>query len=174
VRQQTFLSVKDLVFSPNNEHIAYVATIREGTELKHRLVVDGEETGKKYDGISTPFFSVDGRLAFVVRNANKSFVVLDGVEGRAYDTVGWQRFSPDGRHLGYWAALGTGKSDRRRMVVDDKEGDEFWAVSEPVFSPDGRRAAYRACLDRPKLADMTIEPRKLQQQLDRAIYCVQP
>jgi hypothetical protein len=116
-----------LAFSPDSTRLGYVAA-RGGKKF---VVINGEE-GQEYEEIWAFQFSPDSRRVvygvaqrggFFFRGA-KEFVVLDGQEGRKYaqnaplsgiagDTL---LFSPDSKHIAYWAALG-GKG----MIVVDAE-----------------------------------------------------
>ena len=50
--------------------------------------MDGE-AGREFDAVKGLMFSRDGKhLAYVVRNAGKELVVVDGQEGAAYDAMG--------------------------------------------------------------------------------------
>jgi hypothetical protein len=70
----------------------------------------------------------------------REMVVVDGVEGPAYEEVGDPLFSPDGQRIAYGASV-----DRHpRMVVDGVAGPAYDRVSVPVFSPDSQRLAYIA------------------------------
>jgi WD40 repeat protein len=153
------LVLGEFVFSPDSKHVAYVAIFKSGAR---RLVVDGVEQGKQYSWIRSLVFTRDGRLAFAAGSATGVgvHIVVDGVEGKAYDWIGWPYFSPDGQHLAHVGGAGSGKHERRRMVVDGVEGREYWRFSEPVFSPDGRRVAYRAALKAPHRLDLKVRYEK--------------
>ena len=73
-------------------------------------------------------------------------MVVDGKEGKQYDTIGCGPlvFSPDGRRFAYTAGAG-GKGF---VVVDGKEGKPYndFGVG-PIFSPDSRRIAYSSRAD---------------------------
>jgi roadblock/LC7 domain-containing protein len=70
------------------------------------LVAHGMEV-RDYTGIeSSVVFSPDGnRVAYTARLGKKWFVVVDGVEGRAYKGIAppGPTFSPDGKHVAYKA-----------------------------------------------------------------------
>jgi hypothetical protein len=91
-------------------------------------------------------FSPDGRhLAYVARTGNKkSFVVVDGKEGKGYDFIapGSIVFSPDSTHPAYAGRAG----NKWLVVVDGKEGKEFDLIAGDsiVFSPDSTHLAYGA------------------------------
>lgn len=80
------------------------------------------------------------RAGYIVFHDKKQRMVLDGRQGKPYDSVKEPVFSPDGGKLAYVAV-----SDKRWfIVVDGKEGQPYDEVANPVFSPDSRLAAYEA------------------------------
>jgi len=122
--------------SPDAKHIAYVAT-----KGKQFMVVDRID-GKQYDFIDTFVFSPDGtHVAYSAREGNKSFIVLDGIEGKPYEPkwLGSPVFSPDSNHLAYLAA------DEKDIfvVVDGVEKEKLGSsVSDLMFGPDSKRLTY--------------------------------
>ena len=98
-----------LIFSPDSKRVAYRAMAKVDNKWFAVAVVDGREE-KQYDGTGNPIFSPDGkRVAYGARAGDKQFVVVDGKEGRQYDTllVGGKIVfdSPDGLH--YLASKGS-------------------------------------------------------------------
>jgi len=87
--------------------------------------------------------SPDGkRLVYGARVRDKRFAVVDGEEGRQYDSIlrGTPVFRPDSKQIAYAAQLGNqwfvvqGKKEEKRY-------DGIWTI---VFTPDSRRIAYVA------------------------------
>lgn len=84
--------------------------------------------------------------ACVVNRNGKKSVMLDGVEGKAYDDIPDHQelqFSPDGKHLAYIATL----KGKMMVVEDGKEGKRYEDIEKlfhPEFSPDSRHLAYIA------------------------------
>ena len=79
------------------------------------------------------FYSTENHLAY--RAGRKSllgteeFLVIDGVEHKAYDAVGLPKYTDDGKHYAYEARL----SDNSGMlVVDGEEAGDVW---EDIFGP---------------------------------------
>lgn len=71
-----------------------------------------------------PVFSPDSkRLAFAVKSGDKWCVVVDGAEGKQYDTfAGWNVvFSPDSRHFVYLASFG----GKLKIFVDNQPRGEY-------------------------------------------------
>ncbi len=130
-------------------------------------VVDGRK-GKPYALIDGPFFSPDGRRAAYVgmsfrelakaggvrTSQERARIVLDGVEGKAYDEIRNRQFpepdtrgerpvfSPDGARLAYVARV----KKTWRVVVDGREDKTCDGVRKGSlrFSPDGGHYAYAA------------------------------
>lgn len=148
---------ESLTASPNGRRIAYVAKAGQ----KYFVVVDGKEE-KQYDGIGkgifapvtkafywgTPIFSPDSqRLAYVAREGEKSFVVVDGKEQKPYDDINALSltFSADSQRLAYVVGVGEKRSDdKQTVVIDGKEEKPYDWIGGLLFSPDSRRVAYWA------------------------------
>ena len=112
-RGNSMMDWRMLFFSPNSQHIAYIA----GRGGKMLLVVD-EKPGPVYDGIGhgTVCYSPDGQhVAFNTKQGAKQAMVVDGKPGAAYDLIaGTPVFSPDSQHLAYAV-----KQDGNWFVVAD-------------------------------------------------------
>ena len=148
--QKTYAWTRDLTFSGDSRHVAYVATVG-GTDLP---VVDGREGafrgeiwGGTRGGGGTLRLNQDGtRHAFVARKGNAPAfgVVIDGAMDRPNvdPNDGAPVFSPDGKRLAYIAQEG----GQRFVVLDGKPGARYEAVYKGTltFSPDSRRLAYFA------------------------------
>jgi Tol biopolymer transport system component len=110
----------------------------------------------------TPVVSPDGtRVAYFGKVDFPSFhtVVVDGVEGKYYDSIDFQTlvFSPDSKHVAYFAVSYQDK--KHVLVVDGVEGPRydrgdkvggssamFPLGPKPTFSPDSQHLAYAAKL----------------------------
>jgi len=142
--QQQYKWVMNITFSPDSKRVAYSAGAAEEYNEQF-VIVDGIE-GKRYKSqdpyviceFSPPFFSPDSKhIAYVVEMKDKSWVVLDEVEGRHYDEIrkktigGWDNwdkslaFSPDGK-IAYWAK----RSNMWRIVVKGVESEDYWEYLE--------------------------------------------
>ena len=84
------------------------------------------------------------RIACVAYGEDKQFVVVDGKEGKQYESIGEGTliFSPDSKHLAYMAREST--KTYPFVVVDGNEGNEYegiggWSLK---FSPDSKHVAY--------------------------------
>lgn len=66
------------------------------------MVLDGIK-GKEYDYVGYPIFSPDSkRFTYTAQLEGRTFVVVDGIEGRAYQEGGhYFTFSPDSKHFAY-------------------------------------------------------------------------
>jgi hypothetical protein len=73
------------------------------------------------------------------KSDDKWHVIIDGVEGPAYDT-GFELpvFSPDSSRLGYFVRRG----DKSFAIVNGVEGPPFDGVASLSFSPDSKHFAY--------------------------------
>ncbi len=143
--QKSYSWVMNITFSPDSKRVAYSAGLK-GEQNKCCTVVDGVE-GKRYsnkpweefpEGISPPVFSPDSKcVGYVVKMGNKSWMVVNGAEGRHYDK--WEKsfvFSPDGK-IAYWAK----RDDKWRIVVAGAESEEYWGYlpnSNLVFETPNR------------------------------------
>lgn len=142
-RQYDEISGNTLAYNPLTQEWVYAA--RTGNYWQ--LVRNGVEE-KKYDGIRAHVFSPDGkRSAMVVREAGKTYVVLDGTPGVPFENIrpGSLTFSPDSRHLTYVA-----HHDGKQLVItDDVQGLFFDEIAGRgvKYSSDGNHSAYVAKLD---------------------------
>jgi len=131
-----------LLFSPDGQHLAYMAVSSNG----YVIVLDGEEQGPYEQVIvDSVVFSPDSqRLAYgAVDRSGNAFAVVDGQRGPAYDQVDRPRFSPDSQRVGYSARRG----GQWFMVVDGQAGRAYEDVyAWAPFSPDSQHVAYRASL----------------------------
>jgi hypothetical protein len=131
-------------FSDDGSRIGYLA----GPEGQRVLVVDGREmptpAGRPVDG---PFFSPDGKhLAYgVAKEGDTAALVLDGVQGKIFDSLSDVRFSPDGKRLACVAQRG----NRSMVVIDGVEQGQYDRVEAGSlsFSGDGRHVAWVARRD---------------------------
>ena len=93
------------------------------------MVLDGRP-GRTYDGdfVEPLTFSPDGeRLAYVVHNDKKDYVVVDGHPSEEYDDIRpGPTFSPNSKHVAYVATKGKTKS----VVLDGQPGAEY----DEIFS----------------------------------------
>jgi Tol biopolymer transport system component len=128
------------------------------------LVIHETSLGKLPPGAALAVASRDfTHWACVAKPNGKESVMLDGVEGKAYDEIPDHQeleFSPDGKHLAYVARL----KDKMMVVVDGTEGKSYKYIEElfhPRFSPDSRHLAYIATV--PALA---LPPEKWVMVLD--------
>lgn len=106
-------------------------------------MLDNEEL-RHYQGLVTGsfIFSPDSkRYAYVAVNLSGHLtVVINGIEGKDYDSIQIVKFSPDGRKLGYVAQ----RDKRFYVAVDNSEGIGYVSAANLVFSPDGKHSAYAA------------------------------
>ena len=72
-------------FSPDSQQVAYIYRTFDG---KRAVVVNGSE-GKTYGGIFRVVFSPDSKhIAYPAETGNEQVVVIDGIEGKRYASIG--------------------------------------------------------------------------------------
>lgn len=153
-----------LIPSPDGRHIAYFMQDKDGCHV----VVDGV-MGKGYDSIpgNMVYFSPDSKHSAYAATCRKDdkdnkdnktryVVVLDGKEGKEYDSAQDITFSPDSQRLAYHVNRMETTSDpvshaanvknvSSHWVIDGADGPEYDGVANAIFfSPDSKRAAYFA------------------------------
>ncbi len=125
----------DLIFSPDSEHLAYVA-IKDRQMI---LIVDGKELAT-HDRVGIPLFSSDSkRFTYAFQKKNKWYIVIDENQSPSYEQVYKLVFSPDLKRFSYTAK----KKGKWFCIVDGKEGPGFEkGIDGFRFSPDSSRYAY--------------------------------
>ncbi|KPK45028.1 MAG: hypothetical protein AMK72_11450, partial [Planctomycetes bacterium SM23_25] len=128
----TFDSTWDLTFSPDSRHFAFLA--RDGKE--YFLCVDGNTTPAGFGTVGLAYSPDSRRLAAGVSEGYKRRVVEGSEKGKLYDEIKSICFSPDSKHLAYWARLG----EDWHLVVDGGEVLRFRGkpLEAPVFDDQGR------------------------------------
>ncbi len=132
-----------VVVSSDFRRVAYVV-IQRG---KQHVFVDGKRAAT-LDGVGfgTPALSPDGkRLLFIGIRGINSFVSVDGIEGKPFESIDRAEFSPDGKRVLFVAQRG----GRFFVVINDVEGPAFDQIGEgdPQFSEGGDHVAYAARRD---------------------------
>jgi hypothetical protein len=117
--------------------IVYIAIL----DNQYFAVVDGKESGP-YDYIDDIMLSPDGkRYAYEAKKEDKYCAVVDGIEGKYYESLGWSmKFSPDSKKLAYSARTG----NLWYAVVDGVESQQSFENLHLMFfyfSPDSKRTA---------------------------------
>lgn len=80
------------------------------------------------------------RVACVVQADGSYLAVVDGKEGKKYDSIAALIFSSNSKRLAYVAE----SEGNQFVVVDGKENKKYNAVSAVTFSPDSERVSYVA------------------------------
>jgi len=153
-RDKTVLLVKNGVELPFPDHEMRSQTLiaKNGrafnaavTRGRFSPIMDGKNQGDSYDGIKDPVLSADGsQFAFVARNGDKHFIVINNSSGPQYDMVVSPLFSPDGSRLIYRAR----QDGKRFVVVADSKGAtveqqaDYDTVWQPVITGDGKSIQY--------------------------------
>jgi uncharacterized repeat protein (TIGR03803 family) len=143
------VSAADLQFSPDGQHVGYVARDAATPQSWH-AVIDGKEN-EGFAGVERLQFSREGdHFVYVARtsNAEEFSVVVDGVSGPKYALVQSVTLSRDGTHVAYVARKPRDPKGPSKnvcvAVIDGKPGPDFGEISDVVLSPDGTRSAYAA------------------------------
>lgn len=105
-----------------------------------------EKLGPFHGKVMSSAVSMDGcHLAYVAREGNRQFVVMDGAPGPEFDAIveiapsRCILLSKDGEHVTYMAK----RADKRFVVVDGKtRGVPTGSVSRLFLTPDGKHVAY--------------------------------
>ena len=126
-----------LALSPEGSRTAFLATRGQSWVM----VIDGEE--RPGAGLQSLSFSPDGkRLGSVLRREGKSHALVDGMEGKGYDSIEEPgiRFSHDGQHVTYLAQV----SGEYMVVLDGEEGPLFKRQGKTplAFIPNGTEVMY--------------------------------
>lgn len=134
---QSYHEITNLCFSPDSNHLAYIAK----QDNRYSLVFDGL-ISKGYDGIVSGSLRISpdsNHYAFVAKSGAKWLVVTDTGEGKAYDKIGASitGFSPDSQSFAYTALVG----DQWISVINNQESQAYDEISSLVFSPDSKRTA---------------------------------
>jgi Tol biopolymer transport system component len=161
------LSVKDLHFSSDSKHFAYVMNISDKTQNKYTVTRDGQAEGN-FESIAGLTFSLDGAHCAYIGNSGyaagaqgpgqadkKAHLIVDGKESAVFDEITGFQFSADGQHLMCIAgkAQGDKKDGNGRPLYDlficlDAQQWPFTpkvtlqGTMPPLLSPDGKRVAY--------------------------------
>lgn len=158
----------DILFDPYSRTAIYGINKDQDTASSSSTVVNGSKTDKTYSGITGLTVSLDGkRVAYIAKQNDKEFVVVDGVEGKKYDYVKNLRFSPDSKHVAYAAGeekyfqpdsqfSGNEMTKTMFVVVDATEGKKYDGTGvgvnvlqtyDPFFSKDGTKVTYGAMIN---------------------------
>jgi len=107
-------------------------------------LLDGKQLGSAQQGVYFPVFSPDGRLPALVAGDATNALVVNGLEGPAFDKVVTPRFTPDGSRVVYRAR----QDGQRFVVVADaqartiRQHPRYQAVFEVQMAPDGKSVGY--------------------------------
>lgn len=135
IEQKQYEGIFDVEF-----HVKGKLTYRAFDKRGYFLVADGKE----YANGSDPIFSQDGNhFAYVVRENENWFTVLDGVVQQYRGIIGPIALSADGKHFVY--VVGSANGIKEFAVVDGIAQPERDAnLIFLTFSPDGKHFFYVA------------------------------
>jgi hypothetical protein len=142
INDQTSLSYDDIL--PAGFHGGIYYSIAYSGDKQ--MLLTGTQEGPAYDDIiDIEWCGSEGRMGYAARRGDQAMVVLDGAEGKPYDSIpsdglSGLYFSPDCQHLAYAAV----QADRSFLVLDGQEGQAYDTIDEDTitFSPDGQHLAF--------------------------------
>ncbi len=129
--------------SPNGKHAAWLLA-------KNKIVIDGQVKEHKRDLSDKSFrFSPDGEhWGYAVYIEDKgATVIVDGVEQKTgYNQILFNPFfSPDGKHVAYFASQYVGGDMHEYLVLDGKESPPFEDTNRDIyFTPDSKKLMFIA------------------------------
>ena len=108
-------------------------------DKNHSVFLDNEKVAE-YDFILYSCISKDGEhYALHIMHNGLHFVRSDDIEHKPYQYIYNLIFSPDGKHLVYYAEK---NYKEYCVVIDGIEQPAYWQIQELVFSPDSKHFAY--------------------------------
>lgn len=142
-RMGPYTDVDDVIFSPSQDKIAYIA--KAGRE--HYVFLGGEKIGP-YDDVDYLTFSPDGqRMAYIAKIGRDHYVFLDSEKMGPYEGVENLVFSPNGKKIAYVIKM----NKKQRYVVLGKEKlGPYNDVDRLVFSSNGDLLSFSAKIDKIK------------------------
>ena len=131
-------AIRTLAFTTDSRHVSYVAQ-RDGREY---VVMDGKELGAAERILGAPTFSVAfNRLAYRVKKGDSSLVVVDGIPGKAYRTIGERlQFTRDGQ------VVYSARDSLHYVVIGAVEGRGYAFIDEAsvAISENGEDVSFTA------------------------------
>jgi len=127
--------------SPNGKHAAWLVA-------KNKIAIDGQVKDYKNDLSDKSFrFSPDGEhWGYAVYMDKKgATVIVDGVEQKTgYNQILFNPFfSPDGKHVAYFASQYVGGDMHEYLVLDGKESQPLDDTNRTIyFTPDSKRLMF--------------------------------
>ena len=141
-RHQPYSRIFSLIFSPNSQHLAYIAI----KDQQMVMVLNGQEQ-EPHDQYGLPTFAPNSKkLAFSFREDKNFHVVVNSDKGPAFERIYKFFFSLDSSRFAYIA----GKKDTWQCTVDGKVGPVYEIVDSFKFSLDSNRYAYAAVPEKGK------------------------
>lgn len=137
--------VANPTFSEDGSHFAFSATLDD----QEFVILDNKQQGKSYSNIKQIIFSADGSLlAYLAETENGDLVVVNGKEGKIYDSIGTLETEAGvtlltftaGNQIVYRAVDG----QKTFIVIDTAEGKKYAEIISIYFSADGKQIAYYA------------------------------
>lgn len=110
----------------------------------HQSFLGSNKKDIAYDEVTHLSYSKDGSYVFAARNGNTWFIVVNGIEGPAFERVIEPKFSPDGTFVVYRAR----KDNNRFVVLADKfaktvrQYPAYEQVHDVKFADDGKSVVY--------------------------------
>jgi|GEM_PF-2126003 len=157
-------------FSEDSRHYTY----KDRRDGKRYVIVDGRERGRIGDG-ETCALSPDFQRLVFTRHGETQYVRFEGRTFGPYDNAGQVSFSPDSRHIAWYARRG----GYVELMVDGKIRERFETIrfdqynyGPPIFSHDGRHLAY--IRERKGRITLVIDGQSLGTSYPTANWGIQP
>ena len=132
------------VIRPDKKGVGILLGLNNRISLHHSFIKN-QEKGKMYEEAASLTYSKSGNYVYTARNGKEWFIVVNGMEGPAFDRVIAPLFTPDGKYVVYRAR----KEGKRFAVVADaasgktvRQHPSYEQVSDVLFSTDGKSVEY--------------------------------
>jgi hypothetical protein len=131
-----------VAFSADGTKYGYVGN----TATDSVVIVNGAEIARHQGARAFgPYFGPGNRVAYILQEGIRSYLVLDGSRQGPYAAAGYPLFSANGQHAAYGVV--DGLTQRSRVVVDGVPSQLYAVNSIPSFRGDNIVEYYAATSD---------------------------